>query len=310
MEEGRRLFRVGVALLQDPDGARYEDARIQFQRAYDLTRSWKVLGNLGLCQLKLERDGEAIESYEKYLAEGGDEIDAGERAQIGRDVAVLKAQVAHVKLTLPEAGVLVIDERSDVRGGKIINEYAAAGTTLELGIHPGRHEIVARKGGRESRWSTQITPGSTVEHGFEWAADASAAPAVSGTPATTPATADRGVEESSRPVPATVWVAAGITGALTIGAAATGVIALSKRSDFDAINDSSHSEAEKKDAHDSATSMGMLSTVLTGAAIAGAGVTAYLFFTRPEQPEKQHGRALVAPWVGAHGGGLMVRGSL
>src|SRR5215510_160926 len=125
-EAGKKAFAAGVALLQDPEGARYDDALVQFRKAYELTSSFKALGNMALCLFKLERDGEAIAAYEKYLKVVGNKIDAGERAQIERDLLALKAQVVVVKLELPEAGSTVIDERPDSRGNKIVNEYAAA----------------------------------------------------------------------------------------------------------------------------------------------------------------------------------------
>src|SRR6266542_892737 len=80
-EEAKRAFSAGVLLLKDPDGAKYEDALTQFNKAYSLSGSWKVLGNIGLCSLTLERDGETITAYEKYLAQGGKEIDADEHVQ-------------------------------------------------------------------------------------------------------------------------------------------------------------------------------------------------------------------------------------
>ena len=43
--EGRKAFSAGVILLQDPDGAKYDEALVQFKRAYELVGSWKVLGN-------------------------------------------------------------------------------------------------------------------------------------------------------------------------------------------------------------------------------------------------------------------------
>jgi hypothetical protein len=39
-EEGKRAFAAGVILLQDPDGAKYEEAIVQFHRAYELVGSW------------------------------------------------------------------------------------------------------------------------------------------------------------------------------------------------------------------------------------------------------------------------------
>lgn len=56
-ERARALFRAGVTLLQDPDGARYEEAYQQFKAAYAESPSWKILGNLGYTAMKLERTG-------------------------------------------------------------------------------------------------------------------------------------------------------------------------------------------------------------------------------------------------------------
>src|SRR6476661_7390454 len=61
--EARSHFEAGVSLLQDPDGARYEEAYREFTAAYQLSKSPRVLGNVGLCAMKLERDAEAIDAY-------------------------------------------------------------------------------------------------------------------------------------------------------------------------------------------------------------------------------------------------------
>jgi hypothetical protein len=313
VEEARRLFKVGVALLEDPEGAKYDEARVQFQRAYDLSGNWKVLANLGVCQLKLERDGEAIASYEKYLSSGGANIDPDEKAQVERDLAVLKAQVVTVHLTFPGTGAAVTDERTDSRGNKMINEYAASAETLTLGLHPGDHVLTARMQAGSAKWETQLAGASESSHTFEIVAAPAAptGPQVSGAQPTTQ-TGDQGTtpQEGERPIPVTVWIGAGVTGALTIGAVATGIVALSKRADFTDINDSTHSEAEKQSAHDSAASMGLVSTILSAGALVGAGVTTYLFFSRPTVSKEQQARTVVAPWVLPGGGGLAVGGVL
>src|SRR5436189_1139190 len=88
-DEARAHFSAGVNLLQDPDGARYEEAYREFKAAYATSPSWKILGNLGLSAMKLERDGEAIEAYRKYLTDGGNQVDTDERAQFTRDLSTL-----------------------------------------------------------------------------------------------------------------------------------------------------------------------------------------------------------------------------
>src|SRR5579871_4921957 len=64
--EARNHFAAGVALLQDPKAPRYEEAYREFKAAYAASPSSKILGNLGLCAMKIERDEEAISAYETY----------------------------------------------------------------------------------------------------------------------------------------------------------------------------------------------------------------------------------------------------
>jgi len=97
-KEAREHFRAGVHYLQDIEGERYEEAYAEFKAAYALSKSPKVLGNIALCAMKLERDGEAIELYTRYLREVSD-IATDERAQIERDLETLKASAAPVSIT-------------------------------------------------------------------------------------------------------------------------------------------------------------------------------------------------------------------
>jgi pimeloyl-ACP methyl ester carboxylesterase len=77
-DEARTHFKAGVSLLQDPEGERVEEAYREFKAAYAISKSPKILGNMGFCAMRLERDGEAIEAYSQYLREVPD-IDADER---------------------------------------------------------------------------------------------------------------------------------------------------------------------------------------------------------------------------------------
>jgi hypothetical protein len=306
VKEGKAAFAAGVNLLQDPDGAKYEEANVQFRRAYELLQNWKVLGNLGLCALKLERDGEAIDAYEKYIAKGGKDIDPDEKAQVERDLATLKAQVATVHLQfVGGAPTRLVDERINARGGKVLNEYKASGPSIDLGLHPGHHIITATLIGGTGHWEVDFMPGSSTSHKLE-AAASPPPPTLAGTKSA----AGSPDVLTSRPIPTTVFVAGGITGALVIGSAVTGLMALSKRSQFNEINGKpGHTATEVADAHDSAKSMGTINTVLTGAAIAGAGLTVVLLVTRPER-RTVTGSSFVAPWVTAQGGGVSIGGEL
>src|SRR6187431_2986640 len=148
-DAARQHFKAGVNFMQDPDGARYEEAYREFKAAYAAAPSWKILGNLGIASMKLERDGEAIDAMEKYLSEGGDDLPEDERAQFERDLSTLKSSVVRVTLMSVPPGVAVTDERIPVQGTSTTNRYTVDNGQLALGIRTGHHRMVARLAGYE-----------------------------------------------------------------------------------------------------------------------------------------------------------------
>jgi tetratricopeptide (TPR) repeat protein len=173
-DEARAHFNAGVNLLQDPDGARYEEAYRAFKRAYAISPSWKILGNLGISAMKLERDGEAIEAFERYLAEGGSQLEAEERAQFERDLSTLEAGVVQVVLQSNPPGALVLDERFSATGAAIQNSYGPLSSATPLMVRAGRHRFSARVAGRpDSVWEVVLSPKEQQAHKFEFAAAAS-----------------------------------------------------------------------------------------------------------------------------------------
>src|ERR1041384_1226056 len=146
-EEARTHFSAGVSFLQDPDGARYEEAYREFKAAYAASPSWKILGNLGIAAFKLERDGEAIDAFEKYLSEGGAQVEAEERAQFERDLQTLQSAVTKLTLQSEPPGATIVDERIPASGPAIQNRYGALTQPTELGLRPGHHRITAKLAG-------------------------------------------------------------------------------------------------------------------------------------------------------------------
>src|SRR5690606_39352732 len=98
--------------------------------------------------------------------------------------------------------------------------------------------------------------------------------------------------------PTGVYIGLAATGAFTVGAAVTGVLALGKKGEFDDTNDGTDpSEAESLS--DSTKTLNLVTDVLIGAAVVSAAVTTYLYVSRPLVPvEEQAGRFKVEPMVG------------
>ncbi len=220
-EQAKQHFNAGVALLQDPEGEKVEEAYRQFRTAYDLSGSPKILGNMGFCAMRLERDGEAIDAYSRYLREVS-EIDPEERAQIVRDLQTLTVGVARITLEVSPPGAMIIDERVPVRGARVTNAYGpVTNGKITIGIRPGHHVITAKLSGREdATWEVEAYAGTKDEHTFSLREPVRTLP-----PGATSAQPER--PSAVGPI---IVTAAG--GAMLVAGGITGIVALSKTSDI------------------------------------------------------------------------------
>lgn len=213
----RKHFRAGVAYLEDPEGARFEEAYHAFNAAYAASPSAKILGNVGLCAMKLERDGEAIEAFQRYLAEVKD-LDAEERAQVTRDLTTLRAGVVRLDLRVVGAvgtTVTITDVRRANDGARVVNVYPVENGGATFGVRPGHHEIRVRAPGhREASWDFEAVAGVPRSRTLTLEAEAAPRPVIAAT-------------NYQRSLAGPVAVTA--TGAaLLVASAVTGVVALRK----------------------------------------------------------------------------------
>src|SRR5687767_10252530 len=167
-DDAKQHFKAGVSLLQDPEGEKVEEAYREFKTAYELSGSAKILGNMGFCAMRLERDGEAIDAYSRYIREV-QEIDPDERAQIVRDLQTLTVGVVRISIDTNVPGVTIIDERVPVRGMRVTNAYGPIGPTkkIEIGVRPGHHVLTAKASGyEEATWEIEAHAGAKEKNSF------------------------------------------------------------------------------------------------------------------------------------------------
>ena len=317
--EARSHFTAGVNLLRDPDGPRYEEAYREFKVAYASSPSYKILGNLGLCAMKLERDDEAIQAYEKYVA-WGKALAPSEIAQVKTDLATLKAGIVYLTMTTDPPGAKIFDSRVPVRGEKVTNVYGPVAEATRIGVRQGSHQITARiEGYPDVTWELEATVGSPLSHTFtfkkaEVAAPVAVQPAANpATPAPAPAVAEA-PRVTKRPAPAGVYIGAIATGLLTTGAVVTGLAALGKHSDFQSENNGTMSAQAQSDKNAGET-LNIINDVCVGGAVAGAVLTVVLYAARPTITESAgsagsagHASWRVTPLVGRGSGGVGVDG--
>jgi hypothetical protein len=322
-EEAKGYFRNGVELiLASPPN--YQDAYYQFKLAYEKSGSWKVLGNLGLCALKLERDGEALEHYTNYLKSGGNDIDPEERKALERDSLLISGNSAVVNLSAAAADADIIDARA---GSSVPPQaYRLTAGALTLRLRGGTHTLTATASdGRQEKWEVVLSPGKTVDHRFEFGAGgapagADAPPGGEPTPAGGPApTTDPGAEPGKKGSPLRLvgFIAAGVGGAAIIGGVVTGLMA--KGAEDDALGQCD--EASKTCAtgaegdFDSASSLATVTNVLFigGGVLAAAGVGMIILggsSSGESAPAAASApRLRLTPIVGTDGAGIFATGT-
>jgi hypothetical protein len=306
-DAARQHFKTGVAYLEDPDGARYEEAYREFKAAYADSPSWKILGNLGLSALKLERDGEVVEAFEKYLSEGGAQIDAAERSQMERDLMTTKAGLVWVEVTVTPPGAILVDERQPLTGRPVTNRYeVGANGSLRIGVRRGRHKVTARLQGYDPTvWEFDAEPGTDITHTLELKK-----------PVPVAARATGGSETAAgpvmeRPITMPVIIGAAATGALLIGGGVVGVMAMGKNSDFKDANDG-NDPSGAEDIQKSGKTLNLVADILLGTGVVAGVVTTVLFLNRPEVPASgppaDTARLRLVPAIGPQAGALFMTG--
>jgi len=312
LEEAKKHMKAGAAFYNDPSGHKCEEALREFSKAYELSGSLNALKGMAVCNLELERDGDAIEQYTTYLEgkakEKGKKFDPAEKKQVENDLAALKAAVATVKLTVNRPDVQLTDVRTPSKGFPITNRYTIPQDGKSLGIHPGAHTFTAStEGYPDLVWNAEISNGGQYEHSFEFEAPKPQEPDKSED--AKPTVPEGPAEPPSRPVPATVWIFGGLTLALTAPTAIFMVRAGGLNDDYKARNGNAPA-AELEQMRSDVQTANLIADIFLGATVASAVATTVFFITRPTKPaQPAAGSFAVAPTVGRTGGGAVLVGS-
>lgn len=125
-----RYFKSGVQLFKE---GKYSEALAEFQRAYEIAPHPLVLYNIAGCYREMSNYGEAVEYYERFLAEGKGQVPAARLTAAQTELDGILARIARVTVTVtPDGASMTID------GGAI-------GTLVKMPLilSPGDHKLVA-----------------------------------------------------------------------------------------------------------------------------------------------------------------------
>lgn len=266
VEAGRGHFDRGVDYYRDGN---INAALIEFKRAYDAAPNYRVLYNLGQVANALNDYVEAQRYFQRYLQEGGAEIDAERRAEVNALITKLGGRIASVTVHCNVDGAQIYVDDVPVGISPLPEPLrVSAGTRRIAAAHSGKPRttrVVEAVGGERLNVEIELVGG----------AHASAPPPY--------AAADPG--PSSGPGP-TLWVGIG-TGALAVGTAVVGYLAAQDSSKFhDALNRST-TASEVNRLHNRAATKALLTDVLLAATAISGGVTLFLALSGSESSEKR-----------------------
>ena len=296
-DQARAQFEQGIDLFE---AGKHEQAAIAFERAYELKPSYKILYNLGQAQNELGHYAAALKAYSRYLAEGGDEVDAERLGEVKGEIARLNNLV----------GILIVE--TGAQGAVVYVDDERQGKTplrSPVFVDLGKHMVVVKRGAEElHREAVKVAGGQRVTIRVAQAYDEPSAADGATTEPTDEAGPQPGTAtEDEEPTRVWTWVAFGVGGAAAIAAGITGGLAVSRKSTLDdSCPDKQCPDSEWKTL-DSANLLATATTALI--AVAGAGLVAgvVLYFVEPGRGEEEQAVA-VAPTANPHGFGVAAVG--
>jgi len=291
----REAFDDGLAHYE---AKRYEEALAAFRLANGIFPSWKLHFNIGQCEAALKRYGLAMDQFERYMAEGGDDVKAERAEYVVEELRRLKELVGTVEVEGPDGLVVLVDglERGTTPLGTGIR--VTAGRDLEVEVLKDGKTVLERVvtvGGTQNVLIE--TDGEVLEPEDEPEAP-EPEPEEQGDEGPA-ATEDEGEGLS----PVYFWIGAGTTVAFGGVALAMSFVAESKYDD--AVADPA--DQSIRDEGETVQAVGITFLALTGAAALTTGILAAFTDFGGEEPGAEVDVA-VAPWASGDGGGLALEG--
>jgi hypothetical protein len=250
-------FQNGVELYSEGNVA---GAVAEFRRAYELSKNWKILFNLGQASYELRDYAAALRWFSLYLRDGGQEVAAERRRSIEADIANLRRRVGTISVV------------SNVPGAEVSVDGRLVGVAplADLTVNVGEHRVVASKPGWESASRTVVI---AMHDRVDVRLDLRALPppdASSGTPPG--ARAGTSVRQGPRVWP--YFAAAG----LALGAGATfGMRALANKAALDLQCPMGRCPATAEPTYSSMSRNATIATIGFATALVGAGLGTFLW---------------------------------
>ncbi|HEX2872803.1 MAG TPA: tetratricopeptide repeat protein [Polyangiaceae bacterium] len=285
---------------------KYDEACPKLAQSQQLDPATGTLLNLAACH---EKQGKLATAWLEY----SDALVAARRDGREDRVQYARERAAELEPKLSRL-TLLLAPNADAPGLAIELDGTSVGNAVfgvPTPVDPGKHSVRASAPGKKPQiFSIEVAVAEQQSLSIPPLEDAPVeAPPVEPTRAgrsdgATNPEQPRSDELQHRPIPTSVYLSGGITLALAASASVTGVAYLNKRSDYEALAKSEGLTGAVEDRRDTAQRYGYANLGLWIGAAIGAGVTTYLYVTRPTQQSAIR----VSPWLGPQLAGLGVGG--
>ncbi|HVR18034.1 MAG TPA: hypothetical protein VMS65_00010 [Polyangiaceae bacterium] len=253
---------------------RYDEACPKLEESQRLDPATGTLLNLASCH---EKQGKLATAWFEYL----DAVTMARRDGRPDRVTFAQGRLAELEPKLSRL-TIVVPAAFDYPGLEIELDGARIGPAargVPTPVDPGTHVVEARAPERRSvRLSVEV--GLVAEQKTvtlpELPASAPTSAAAAAPLPPPPPEASTPPSPADRPIPTTAYVTGAVTAGLLAGAIVTGVLYADRKDDYE--------KTKAESDYDAARTLGVVNAILWIGVASGAGLTTYVYVTRPEQP--------------------------
>ena len=295
VERARVHYDRGIQLYNEEN---YDAALYEFERAYELAPSYKILYNMARIQRQQNNYAASLLNFRRYLTEGGVNVPDDRKKEVERELELLKPRVATIDIKVNVDGADIYLDDSPVCTGVQTGCIGKSPLPGPVTVNPGRRKITVQKTGYQ--------PGSTIVR-------------VVGSDSVS---AKIDLLETGRTIvktgndwrPVVAWT---VTGALAVGAGITGYLTLKASNDLKDLQNVRNADQggtlrqQLDDQHTKMKTFATITDVLIGCTIVAGGVSAYLtWFAPKDTAAPQRDQQPAAPATAVHfsvtpGGGAL-----
>ncbi len=255
----------------------YDASRLEFERAYELAPSYRILYNVALVNVQMNDYAAALTAFERFLSEGADKISATRQEEVRSTIEQLRTKVGFLKFAVDESGAEVFVDDILIGTTPLLNEVR---------VNVGRRRIFVSWKGERKTQLVEVAGGDHLDVEFQLVKPLPAVEEVS--------------FEGNNPAPppnrAPVYISWGLTGALAAGTATFGILALGAKSDQNKEKEKfGVSSAELEASASKVKNLALVTDILLGATVISAGVAVFLTIKTPQTSSHEKVALVVQP---------------